>query len=248
MKNSLKDILNENFDTIGWVISSDGNKTRCKRSHYFQHKNEYSSPWFVREQDATDWQNKYIFKKNPKSSMTLYEIAEQAKDDIKQKNERLVKSILSTAQSTKKITKGNLELIKQMVQLNGNDPNKVDQLLKANGVQIIGEAIDLNKFSDKISGNVNKCPKCGSTNLTTTHDKPPIGYTRDNFKDLNWFHKCLNCGEIIPIEKNIEKSIEEMSTTSGIAGYNMPMFGEPEKVSVNSKGIRKRKIFKRKLK
>ena len=244
MKNNLKNMLSENFDIIGWVISSDGNKTRCKRSHYFQHKNEYMSPWFVREQDATKWYNDYVVKRKQKSTMTLFEIVEQTKDDIKQKNERLVKSILSTAQSTKKITKANLELIKQMVQLNGNDPNRVDQLLKSNGVQIIGESIDLTKFNDtKYTGNVDKCPKCNSSNLTTTHEKPPIGYTRENFKDLNWFHKCLNCGEIIPIDKNIK----EMSTTSGIAGYNVP-FGEPENVSVNSKGIRKRKIFKRKLK
>lgn len=227
--------IKEFMDPVGWVISKDGNKTRCKQSHYFTNKQNYISQWFPKEEDATTWFNTYITKKKPSSTMTLFEVIEQAKQEVKDKNETLVKAILYNAQKTKKITRPNLERLRQMVQLNNNDPNKVDQILKTSGIQIIGESLQKGELPLSYSGGIHKCEKCGSDHLTTGIIDPKRGFAKDN-----WMHKCLDCGNIVPIPPKIKES-----DTGGMAAFNAP-FGEPEEVKVDSKGIRTRKSFKRK--
>jgi hypothetical protein len=223
------------METVGWCISKSGNKSRAKKTFYFLNKNKYISPWFPNEQDATDWQNKYVFQRQKQNTMTLYEIMKESENDVKSKLEPKIEEIVKEAIAAGKIF-GKLidKFIVPVLEIQGKTKEEFIQFLKENNIEVvdsINESMEKGELPISYSGGIKTCEKCGSKHLTTGIIDKKKGLVPDN-----WMHKCLDCGYIIPIPPKIKES-----DTGGMAAFNGPMNS-----SVLRKQLKTKKKFKKK--
>ena len=87
--------LLEIYDPVGFAISRDGNKTKVRKSFYIANQYKYASPFFVIEADAWKWWNNRYAKSNiAKSTLTLYEIVNEANEKSEDKYKDYVQRIL----------------------------------------------------------------------------------------------------------------------------------------------------------
>jgi len=238
---NLKEIY---IDQVGWVVSKGGNKSRAKKSFYMQNKAQYMSPWFTREIDCTNWINKNVYHRGPKSTMTLYEVYEDAIDAIQISNEQRVQKMVANADKTKKIKRSELEYLKKLASTLNRKPEVIDKLIQQYHIQIIDDVV-----KEQVIHQDTKCPKCGGQRLTTGIEKnDKDGNKLTSLNNAVWFHQCLDCKTKIPVDNTKQENngealglgIQMESDTGGMAGYNGPLGGSVS-VTVDKKGNRKRK-------
>ncbi len=193
---------------IGWACSKKGNKTRVSKSFYFANQHKYISPWFPKEQNCTEWFNKYVLRnRKPQfpSTLTLYEITRDVKSNVSSKQEGVLRRIVDRAYETKVIKQSDIyEFIEPILKEKGEEAKKqFYETLEKYGIRIRHD------LKEQILNSDSKCSKCGSKELTSGYYSKIKKFDSELFKkmsreekikymkDFEFAHKCLECGKMI---------------------------------------------------